>query len=131
MTEDSTCIFCLAPRASYDNKFCTNCGRELSGTGNFLDLSKTTANYDPMHPARKPWREPVPLRIQKKDSRGKFYNQIPWGKVIPPPKILRTNTVSVEEDKKTGGYVDPAVFLDGVEFNGICSPHLLFGFNYF
>ena len=120
MSSREECWFCHVPKASGDASFCTNCGRELEAKGNFIDLSTTTANYDPMHPARKPWKEPVPVRKQAKSSKPAFYNSVPWGKNVPPARAARPKG---SEDSKLlhseqFGYQDSAVYMDGVQYKG-------------
>jgi hypothetical protein len=121
MTSRKDCWFCHVPKASDDVRFCTNCGRELEAKGNFIDLSTTTANYDPMHPARKPWKEPVPLRKKPTTSKPAFYNSIPWGKNVPPARAAHPKE---SEDSKLlhsehSGYQDSVVYMDGVQYKGL------------
>lgn len=83
------CSFCGLQRSHDDDiQFCTTCGRPLLAPTKVrsMDMTKTTANYDPYQRDWKPWKEPTLLKKRPKKKNDSFYNTNAWGRNIPRPQ---------------------------------------------
>jgi hypothetical protein len=115
------CAFCGLARSGAGAAFCTGCGRPLLAQAEVrsMDLTKTTANYDPYHPDWKPWREPTTLK--KKSSKKKtetFYNKATWGKRVPRPPAIKPKPEDSKEGEE-GEDRGELVFSDQHEYGGV------------